>query len=171
MIDWGSAAAMLIAGAIIGGMFMFSMKRRKETGDAQVRDLEAKRDALVARLREVDLPDAEKHRLELEAAGVLRQLDQRTPAPRAAPAAAAAVGQRRAQLAGFAWGVASMVVIGGLFWYVTKKAEPRNDAATQQAAPMQQPQQTGQPQADPEVQGIEAAVAARPDDLLLRNQL
>jgi tetratricopeptide (TPR) repeat protein len=166
MTDWASAAAMLVAGIIIGVMFIVSMKRRKETDDSQVRDLEAKRDALVLRLREVDLPGEEKRRLEAEAANVLRQIDQRTPARLAAPVAATR--ERHAAIKGFAWGVASVLVIVGIFWYVTQKAQPRTE---NQPAPMQQQSQQRAAQSDPEVQGIEAAVAQRPEDLILRNQL
>lgn len=68
---------------------------------------------------------------------------------------------------GFAWGVGSVLVLVGIGWFVTQKAQPREAAGPQQAAPMQ----AAQPQADAEVKGIEAAVAQRPDDLVLRNQL
>ena len=174
MTDWASAGAMLAAGIIIGVLFVISMKRRKQTrqiDDERVADLEAKRNALVERLREVDLPEEEKRRLELETAGVLRQLDQRAPARRAAPPAAV-VRERRAQLIGFAWGAGSMLVLGGILWFVTQKAQPKTEEAMQQpsAAPMQQQQQPTA-QSDPQVQGIEAAVSQRPDDLALRNQL
>src|SRR5437764_10852868 len=174
MTDWASAGAMLAAGIIIGVLFVISMKRRKQTrqtDDERVADLEAKRNALVERLREVDLPEEEKRRLELETASVLRQLDQRAPVRRAAPPAAV-VRERRAQLIGFAWGAGSMLVLGGILWFVTQKAQPKTEEAMQQpsAAPMQQQQQPTA-QSDPQVQGIEAAVSQRPDDLALRNQL
>jgi len=168
--DWVSAAAMLAAGIIVGVMFLMTMKRRREAGNAEVRDLEAKRDALVARLREVELSAEEKHRLELETATVLRQLDGRKASPARAGAEAPVVvvaRERHAAFKGFAWGVGSMIVLVGIGWWVTQKAEPK-EPMQQQAAPMQQ-QQTAQ--ADPEVQGMEAAVAQRPDDLVLRNQL
>src|SRR5215813_10674530 len=152
MTDWASAAAMIAAGVILGAMFIFTMKRRKENSESQLQDLEAKRDALLQRLREVDLPGEEKRRLELETAGVLRQIDQRAPARRAEPAAARA--ERRAQMTGFAWGVGSVLVIVGLFWFVTQKAAPKSEGSMQQqstAAPMQQPQAAQQ--SDPEVKG------------------
>src|SRR5262249_34875402 len=66
----------------------------------------------------------------------------------------------------------SVLVIVGLFWYVTQKTEPKSEAATPQSAPMQQQQPQQQAtQSDPQVQAMEAAVAQRPDDLVLRNQL
>ncbi len=168
MTDWASVIAVSAAGLILGAMFLMSMRRRKDSDDPELRDLEAKRDALVARLREVDLPAEEKQRLELETANVLRQLDGRKWSGGLQPAGglkAAAPRERRAGVIGFAWGAASVLVLGGIGWFVFQKMEPR--PPEQQAAPMQQQAA----QSDPEVQGIEAAVAQRPDDLVLRNQL
>lgn len=168
MTDWASAGAMLVAGIIIGALFLGFMRRRKESGDADLRDLEAKRDALVQRLREVDLEGDEKERLEADAANVLRQIDRRAPAARRAEARpTSASGDKHAAMKGFAWGVGSVLMLVGIGWFVTQKAQPRETAGPQQAAPMQ----AAQPQADAEVKGIEAAVAQRPDDLVLRNQL
>src|SRR5262249_54517216 len=78
---------------------------------------------------------------------------------------------------GFAWGVGSVLVIVGIFWYVTQKAQPRTEESMQPQPPMaaqqqqQQSGQQGQPQSDPQVQAIESAVNQRPDDVVLRNQL
>lgn len=168
MTDWASSGAMLVAGIIIGALFLVSMRRRKEGGDADLRDLEAKRDALVQRLREVDFEGDEKDRLEADAANVLRQIDRRAPAAgRAEARPTSASGDKHAAMKGFAWGVGSVVFLVGIGWFVSRKVEPREAAAPPQAAPMQ----AAQPQADAEVKGIEAAVAQRPDDLVLRNQL
>lgn len=172
MTDWLSAGAMLLAGVIVGVVFLYAMKtRRKPAVDQERSDLEAKRDALIARLREVDLSDQEKSRLELEAAEVLRRLDSRKPSRGEAAAAPVvpAAAAKYAAIKGFAWGVGSVAVLVGIGWYVSQKAEPKTEGGMpQQAAPMQQSQTA---QSDPEVQGIEAAVAQRPDDLVLRNQL
>ena len=64
---------MVLAGVIVGFMFLYGMKRRQERTDLERADLEAKRDALIARLREGSDPA-----LEREAADVLRKLDDRT---------------------------------------------------------------------------------------------
>jgi len=170
MTDWISAGAMLLAGVIVGVVFLYTMKQRRveHPVDGMLGDLEAKRDALVQRLREVDLSSFEKERLQVETANVLRRIDERKGKARKRDVRPEAVVARHAAIKGFAWGVGSVLVLVGIGWYVTQKAEPRPAAGMQQqAAPMQQPQQ----QADPEVQGIEAAVAQRPDDLVLRNQL
>jgi hypothetical protein len=83
MTDWLSASAMLMAGVIVGLMFLYGMRRRQLRGDLERADLEAKRDALIARLREGGSED-ERARLEAETASVLRNLDSigaRVPAP------------------------------------------------------------------------------------------
>jgi tetratricopeptide (TPR) repeat protein len=170
MTDWISAGAMLLAGVIVGVVFLYAMKQRRveHPGDGMLGDLEAKRDALVQRLREVDVSSFEKERLEVETANVLRRIDERKGKAKKRDERPEAVVARHAAIKGFAWGVGSVLVLVGIGWYVTQKAQPREAAGMSQAAPMQQqPQQ----QADPEVQGIEAAVAQRPDDLILRNQL
>jgi tetratricopeptide (TPR) repeat protein len=174
MTDWLSAGAMLLAGVIVGVVFLYAMKTRRKDdgGDAEFRDLEAKRDALVLQLRELDEDPEEKSRLERETANVLRRLDaKKTKAGRVEVRPAEAV-VRHAAMKGFAWGVGSVLVIVGIFWYVTQKAQPKTEAEMQQSAPMQQQQPPGQAQqSDPQVKAIESAVNQRPDDLVLRNQL
>jgi tetratricopeptide (TPR) repeat protein len=171
MTDWVSAGAMLLAGVIVGVVFLYAMKHRRAelAGDVELRDLEAKRDALVLQLRELDDAPDETARLERETAAVLRRIDERKTktAKRREERPPEAVAARHAAIKGFAWGVGSVVLLGGLGWYVTQKAEPREAAAPPQSAPMQ----AARPQADPAVQGMEAAVAQRPDDLVLRIQL
>ena len=78
-VDWLSAVGMLLAGLIVGFMFVYSMRRRDEKSDLEHRDLEAKRDALLAALRAgVDSPE-ERAKLERETADVLRALDKKHP--------------------------------------------------------------------------------------------
>jgi hypothetical protein len=93
MTDWLSASGMLLAGAIVGFMFLYGMKRRQQRGDLERADLEAKRDALIARLRE----GGSDPRLEREAAEVLRKLDGLSGGqpPSAVPAAVPSSSRRR----------------------------------------------------------------------------
>src|SRR5882672_211460 len=104
MTDWLSASAMLLAGVIVGFMFLYGMKRRQERSDLERADLEAKRDALIAKLRE-GASGQERARLESETAAVMRKLDAVSAGP--PPPAATAEGRgapRNAALNGFAWG-------------------------------------------------------------------
>src|SRR5713226_10034012 len=105
MTDWLSASAMLLAGVIVGAMFLYAMRRRQASGtDLERADLEAKRDALIARLREAPDPA-----LEIEAAEVLRKLDNVAPAllPARAGKSAGAT-PPPSQLKGFLWGAGSV---------------------------------------------------------------
>ncbi|MGZ7079026.1 MAG: hypothetical protein ACXVJT_06395, partial [Thermoanaerobaculia bacterium] len=82
--DWLSALGILLAGLVLGFMFVYGyvMRRRDgvapATGDLELRDLEAKRDALLQQLREGEDDAEERARLEVEAAQVLRAIDVRT---------------------------------------------------------------------------------------------
>ncbi|HEX2059098.1 MAG TPA: hypothetical protein VHK90_00005, partial [Thermoanaerobaculia bacterium] len=64
--DWLSATVILAAGLILGALFIFFFTRRKSArtlgGDADLerKDLEAKRDALVAQLRDPALDANER---------------------------------------------------------------------------------------------------------------
>jgi len=178
-IDWLSAVGMLLAGLIVGFMFVYSMRRRDEKSDLEVRDLEAKRDALLAALREgVETPE-ERAKLERETADVLRALDARSakrPRGAAAPAAQPAVApapSRGSAFAGFAWGAGSVLVLVGIFWFVTQKATPKEQAQASAMAPassQQQPQPSAA-QADPAVQSLEQTVQKNPNDLAARTEL
>ncbi len=172
-IDWLSAVGMLLAGLIVGFMFVYSMRRRDEKSDLERRDLEAKRDALLAALREgVETPD-ERAKLEREAAEVLRALDKKKPARggAAAPAAQPApVPARASSFKGFAWGAGSVLVIVGIFYFVSQSAKPKEQMQASAMAPASANQQQP-PQADPAVQSLEQAVQKTPNDLGLRTEL
>ena len=81
MTDWVSAGGMILSGLIVGFMFWYGMKGRASKPDLERRDLEAKRDALLAQLREMKEMgggEEEQRRLEAETAAVLRKLDAHT---------------------------------------------------------------------------------------------
>jgi len=145
MTEWLSASAMLLAGVIVGAMFLYGMRRRQDRGDLERADLEAKRDALIARLREAPDPS-----LEREAAEVLQKLDKmgveaafRPPDRGLKPAAT--------QLKGFLWGAGSVAAIAAIVFFVTRQTKP--------AAP-----------ADP-LTDLERSVQKNPDNLPLRDDL
>jgi tetratricopeptide (TPR) repeat protein len=205
MTDWLSAAGMLLSGLVIGFMILYTLKRSKPAAktaksaavpavsDVETRDLEAKRDALIRQLRELDDADpdadAERSRLEGEATKVLRQLDgvHATPAP--APATAKATlasatlstaatqpaGGLSPAVKGFAWGLLSAAILAGIGWYVVQQSKPRESGQPTTGGTMQPqagvPQQQAPAQPDAELKALEAAVAKSPDDLKLRNDL
>ncbi len=164
MTNWLSASAMLLAGLVVGAIFLYGMRRRHDRGDGERADLEAKRDALLAQLRSVDNSAEERTRLEQETATVLRKLDgagARVPARPAAETPAAT----HAALKGFVWGAASVAVLAGIGWFVVQSAKPKTDAQQNAMAPA--PAAT----ADPAVADLERRVQQNPDNLSLRDDL
>ncbi|HEX9492119.1 MAG TPA: hypothetical protein VGA33_02550, partial [Thermoanaerobaculia bacterium] len=154
MTDWVSATAMLLAGVIVGAMFLYGMRRRQQRSDLERADLEAKRDALIARLREAPDPA-----LELEAAGVLRKLDNlgveaRIPARQAGETPATT----QSAVKGFLWGAGSVAVVAAIFFFVMQSSKPKEETASP-ASP-----------ADP-LAALERSVQRNPDNLVLRDDL
>src|SRR5260221_9669943 len=130
--DWLTDIGILLSGAVIGFMFLYTTtKKSSQAADASTinpagslafRDLEARRDVLIAQLREladVGGSDEERALLERQAADVLRQLDGLAPAspmplPAVAtqrpsnadkPAPVVAQPQPGGALKGFLWGI------------------------------------------------------------------
>ena len=163
MTDWVSAGAMLAAGLIVGIMFLYGMKRRQAKADPVRADLEAKRDALLARLRE----DPTDKRLEREAAEVLRKLDG-LPAGGVKPAAPSVAAtqsnaEHAAAIRGFAWGAGSVAVLAAIAFFVMQQAKPKENTAAVMAP---------QPAAgDPAMARLQSSVAQNPEDLNLRDDL
>jgi tetratricopeptide (TPR) repeat protein len=175
----------LVAGLILGAIVILVVRSRRAAAtlpadDLALRDLEARRDALLQQLRgEVD--DAERVRLERDAADVLRAIDAQKRVARPAPTRPAKVDHRAAQsgnpaMRGFLWGAGSVGAIALLAWFVVQQSKPRgaNEEITGgQPGPMQQQAQGQQPQMppDPAVQQLEATVRQAPDNLQARNEL
>ena len=183
--DWTTPIAILAAGLILGAIFIFYFINRRRSAptievDTERRDLEAKRDALIAELRA--LPDDavdERARLEMETANVLRALDRKAPLPaqraqsKEDEAAAAAPAMNPA-VKGFLWGAGSFAVLAGMLFLVYKTATPRAEGdsptgGTGTGMASQQQQQPGAP--DPMVQQMEAAVQKDPTNSQLRLDL
>jgi len=174
--DWTSAIVIAVAGLLLGVLFFFFNKRKAAPSldkDLERKDLEAKRDALIAQLRA--LPDDavdERARLEGETAVVLRSLDHyQTTAPYAAGSASTAMNPT---IKGFLWGSGSTAALAILLFYVYQTATPRPQGEMATGGIGTQPQQQ-QPQqaaaADPMVQQMEAAVQRDPNNNALRLDL
>jgi len=144
---------MLLTGVIVGFMFLYGMKRRQQRSDLERADLIAKRDALVARLRE----DPSDKRLEQEAAEVLRKLD-RMPETTSAPATSQSSGST---IKGFLWGAASVAVLAGIGWFVAQSAKPKEEMPT--APPVAA--------TDTALRDLEKSVQQNPENLALRDDL
>jgi cytochrome c-type biogenesis protein CcmH/NrfG len=183
--DWLSAIGILLSGLVLGFMFIYTFRKNRgtaATADLDRRDLEAKRDALIRQLRELtDDEVEERHRLELEAAKVLRALETSVVVP-LPPGEAGPKGRVRGEqvaqtasrqpsaaspVIGFLWGAGTVSALVFLGYYVFSKSEVKQDP--NQTAPMMQSAQQGQPQqpvpqADPAIQKLEQEVTADPDN-------
>ncbi len=175
--DWVSAAAIVSAGIIVGLLVIYFVRRKRGTlrTDTALRDLEARRDALVEELREGDLATEARTRLEIETANVLRQIDERAKTSEPAqPAAPAPNPFRRGVLVGFASGAGTVLVLTGLGYLVMQSAKAPEAMAQPRA--MEGPEAKAAahavaPSDDPAVKRLEAAVQKSPDDLNARVEL
>jgi len=179
--DWGSALAILVAGLALGALFVFFFNKRKTRvigDDATLarKDLEAKRDALIQRLRDLDETASadERVRLEKETAAVLRELDQ-SPVVTSAPVTPTAASLAMSPTTkGFLWGAGSFAALAALIYFVMQVAQPRQEGETLTGnlpTQQQQPQGAAPQQANPALLQLEAAVKADPENLQLRNDL
>ncbi|HEX7420200.1 MAG TPA: hypothetical protein VF505_09960 [Thermoanaerobaculia bacterium] len=177
MTDWVSASAILAAGIVLGIMFIYFVKRRPEpiaTTDSGLRDLEAKRDALVQQLRGLGPGNAdERTRLEIETAQVLRRIDEHRKVERQPTPAVVATSDplRRATMIGFGWGAGSVLILATLGYLVMQSAKPREQNAPVTGGDTTSTIRPAQAPPDPAVQQLEAAVKKSPDDLNTRIDL
>ena len=153
--DWLSAVIILAAGLILGAIFLYLTRRSKKGGD-----LETRRDALIAQLRDPDLDPAERQSLELETAAVLRAIDEAVPA-----ATAPASSFLASAMKGFAWGVATFAVLGALGYMVVTSASPRTAPTP---VPVAAP---APPVVDAGIESLKKQIAADPRNVRLRNDL
>ncbi|HEY2323299.1 MAG TPA: tetratricopeptide repeat protein [Thermoanaerobaculia bacterium] len=175
--DWLSAIGILLSGLVLGFLFIYTFRKNRTaaaTADLDRRDLEAKRDALIRQLRELtDDEVEERHRLELEAAQVLRALELPLPPGEGGPKGRVrgeqttetpkAAARNAGPLAGFLWGAGSVAALVLLGYYVSSKSEVKQQP--NQTMPMASAQ--GVPQAapvDPAVQKLEQEVSADPNN-------
>ena len=173
--DWTSAIAIGVAGLILGALLIYFFTRRKAgptiDGDLERKDLEAKRDALVAQLRA--LPDDavdERARLESEAAVVLRKLDQKPNVEQTLLSARSRPMDPTTK--GFLWGSASTAALAALLYFVMQAATPRPEGEMATGGIGTQPQQQAQAAAnDPVIRQLEAAVQKDPNNTTARLDL
>jgi tetratricopeptide (TPR) repeat protein len=178
--DWVSAIAILSAGLIVGLLFVIFFNRKKSARrlggekDLAYKDLNAKRDALVQQLRDLDenASPEERRRLERETAEVLRQLDDRRGGDLVMePVQAAPVSTMNPALKGFLWGAGSFAALGLLGYMVMQAANPRQDGGSVTGGEPSAMQAQAAQRPDPVIQQLEAAVQADPNNLALRNDL
>ena len=185
-VDWTPALAALALGAILGVALLWRLRAARPAGRdlaserAARADLAARRDALIARLRDLhegvpnqppEVLARERQRLELEAARVLMELDlgAATPQmrlPRAqAPTTGAATGST---LRGFLWGVGSAAVLALLFYVASQSGI---DASKDGAARGTRPGDEAGATSNARIAELRAQIEKNPDNLDARVEL
>jgi cytochrome c-type biogenesis protein CcmH len=184
--DWTPALAALGLGAILGIALLWRLRTARPgeqdlaTQRATRSDLAVRRDALIARLRDLDEeapnqpPEAlaqERQRLELEAARVLMELDlgATTPQPRLprvqAPTGGVATGST---LRGFLWGAGSAAALALLFYVASRSGI---DASTEGAETGARPGDEAGATSDARIAELRAQIEKDPDNLDARVEL
>lgn len=205
-MTWLPGLLVLVAGVAAGLLLARGFKRGKKPSrsaglELRIADLEARRDDLYERLREINRgvgPEEDRAPLELAAARTLQELDrlegdlsERHPKRARQRARARAKGAEmggepetaapapspaRHFITGFAYGAGLLLLVGGLVYWAVRDAKPRPDAA------QPTPAAPASGEAHPEMGDLPPAVADRiasissyletaPDDLGARKQL
>jgi tetratricopeptide (TPR) repeat protein len=151
VIDWQSALAVLVLGLAAGGILLWRARKaappRPAIDGLEQRDLEARRDALLQQLRELDdtaskrTPEQlarERYALELAAASAMRDLERRAPAGAAAgpaggapgAAVAAVAGPQPSAMRGFLWGMTTASIVALILFFVSRASAPREEGGS-----------------------------------------
>ena len=197
-VVWLPSLLVLGIGLVLGLLAALAVRRSrrrkggKSTEELRLRDLEARRDDLYRRLRSPDLSSGDRESLELAAAHTLRELDRLAPAgakrekrtkererPPAAETAAAAeaapprAGMRHPALVGFVAGMAVVVLVGTLVYLAVRDSGAARAPETTAGSPDEPHAEDGSLPAEVrrELERLEAAAAAAPNDLLARKRL
>lgn len=185
--SWTPPLVVLALGAVAGAVVVAARSRRQsaqETPKASAHESDLKRryDALIRRLAEGAAPE-ERTAIEIEAAQVLREMETgkkpgHTPpaesAP-AAPASPAAAARPTSAWAGFAYGVLTMGVLGGLFYLASQGSTERSSGGSPTggngmgSAAAEAPQTSAADDAN--LKALEEAVRKSPTDIAQRIEL
>lgn len=187
-VDWLPGLLTLGIGLAIGLVVALRLRRgrpRKQPDLAlRRRDLESRRDELYRRLGSEELSPGDRRNLELAAARTLRELDRLAdelppeeparvkPATPTAPAPAPSFGRRHPALVGFVAGLGLAVLVGGLVYLAVRDSGAAR--APQTAADGEEPHEEGgelPAEVRRELERLEAAAAAAPDDLVALKRL
>ena len=188
--SWTPPLVVLALGTVAGALVVAARARRQAAHEAPKTsshhsDLKRRYDALIRRLAE-GAGDEERAAIEIEAAQVLREMETGkgpgfVPVPAAAPVVAAesspaAPARPASAWAGFAYGVLTMSVLGGLFYLASQGSTERSSggsptggngmgSATAATAP-----QTSAAD-DANLKALEEAVRKSPTDVAQRIEL
>ncbi len=185
--SWTPPLVVLALGAVAGAVVVVTRVRQKPAPESpkvssHESDLKRRYDALIRRLAEGAGPE-ERTAIEIEAAQVLREMETgkgpgsaaAAAAPaQTAPAAPAAVRPTSAW-AGFAYGVLTMGVLGGLFYLASQGSTERSSGGAPTGGNGMGPAASEAPQTsaadDANLKALEEAVRKSPTDVAQRIEL
>lgn len=184
----GVAVGWWLTRASRGGAKAASRSDEKARTALEIADLEHRRDDLYARLRDSDLPGETRIDLELQAARVLKRLDElrgKVPSPRSSsPKQEDAAddqrppephGRARTLITGFAFGGGTVALVSLLVFWAGRDATPKEPEAgmgqPQPTAEVPHPEGVLPVQIAEEAGELQARIAASPDDLEARKRL
>ena len=192
VIDWQSALAVLVVGLAAGGFLLWRTRQAPPSKPGahplEQRDLEARREALLLQLRELDdtaskrSPEQlarERYALELAAATVMRDLDRAPAGAKAGrsgsapPAAATPSAPDRGAMRGFLWGTATASAVGLLLFFVSRASTPRDEggSVTGTAGRLSSSQNAGAPAAASGAGDVETRLAQARDHLAQQDMM
>jgi len=138
--SWTPPLLALLTGAVLGVLVVLLRARFRADPataprDARTSDLQRRYDALIRRLAEGDVTPEERTATELEAARVLMALESKdapetSPSPGAPAATTVAPKRPTPAWVGFAWGVVSMGVLGGLVYLASRGSTERAEGGS-----------------------------------------
>ena len=192
--SWTPPLVVLALGAVAGAVVVAARARRQAAHEAPTvssrgSDLQRRYDALIRRLAEGASPE-ERAAIEIEAATVLREMETgKAPGaahaesrPSASPATEAEAGEAAppaparpaSAWAGFAYGVLTMSVLGGLFYFASQGSTERSEGGSPTGGNTMG-SAAGAPQTsaaeDANLKALEEAVRKSPTDIAQRIEL
>lgn len=188
--SWTPPLVVLALGAVAGAAVVAARARRQSAQDAPTvsshgSDLQRRYDALIRRLAEGASPE-ERTAIEIEAAQVLREMETgkgpslvsataATAAPQTHTAGPQAAARPASAWAGFAYGVLTMSVLGGLFYLASQGSTERSSGGSPTGGNGMGPAAAEAPQTsaadDANLKALEEAVRKSPTDVAQRIEL
>jgi len=195
--SWLPLLGVLLLGLVSGLVVAWRLRKASAGADSdladgalRLADLERRRESLYSKLRSIE-GDADRERLEISAARVLREIDQlrqespalgtgggpEAPKPAVARESAGHAGRSAVghpMLVGFLAGGSMVALVGVLIYWALSDARPREDAAVPGASTVsgeEHPVAPLPPEQQRQIDALRARLAADPSDLAAHKQL
>jgi tetratricopeptide (TPR) repeat protein len=182
-VNWVPAIAVLVSGLIIGLIVVLLSRSKRESlpGEPEeetLDDLRERSDLLIRQLQEMEStsdPEA-RRKVELEAAAVLRRIEEMRVESAARPPAVEEDDEEEiVEPAGgvprFLWGLGTAVVVGAIVWFVVSYMSVRDESGMLTGGLPGMASAPAPAASSPQALRLEEWVAANPDNLDVRLDL